>query len=127
VTGGFLNISQWHTGIECGRDKCVAKRVRSNSFRDAGTTGDATHNARRSVTVEPLPIRSNEERGFAALADREVEGACGAQCERNRHDFATLSQNRECAVAALEPEGFDIGAEGLGDPQAFSANRLMSA
>jgi hypothetical protein len=117
VAGGFLHVAKWNTGIEGGGDERVPQGVRADPLVDAGAAGDASHDPRRGMSVDPFTVRSGEDGSFAAFTDREVDGACGPRCERDRHDLAALAQNREGAVAALEPTRFDVGADRFGDPQ----------
>ena len=52
MTGGFLDVAQWHACVKGGGDERVSQCVRSDSFDDPGLAGDATNGTRRVVTVE---------------------------------------------------------------------------
>ena len=41
-----------------------------------------------------------------------------ARCQWHGHNLAALAEDGEGAVAPLQAEGLDVGADRLGDPQA---------
>ena len=91
VAGGFLDVAQRDAGVERGGDERVAQRVRSDSLGDAGASGDAPHDPAGGVPVEPVAVRAEEDRAFAAFADGEVDSSRGARCERDGDDLAALA------------------------------------
>jgi hypothetical protein len=105
-----LHIAQWSSGVECGGDERVAQGVGPDAFGDPSRSGDAAHDPSGCVPIDPPPVGSNEGRSFAAFADQEVNGTGRPERQGDGHDFATLAQNREGAVAPLQPEGLDIRA-----------------
>jgi hypothetical protein len=117
VAGGLLHIPQRNPGVQRGGDESVAERVGPDTFGDAGPSGDAAHDPSRRVAVDPTVVGSDEDRSLAAFTDREINGPRRAGRQRDGHDLATLAQDRERAVAALQAEVLDIGADGFGDPQ----------
>jgi hypothetical protein len=48
VTGGFLDVTQRNSGVEPSGDERVPQSVRPDAFGDAGLSGDATRQNRRS-------------------------------------------------------------------------------
>lgn len=73
------------------------------------------------MAVEAITGWAQEDRPFAAFADREVECPCGAGREGDHHDLAAFAHDREGPMAALEAEAFDVRAGCFGDPQAVQA------
>lgn len=116
VAGGFLHVTQWDAGVEGGGDERVAQRVRSHTFRDSGSAGEATHDPSRGVAIQPFTSRAQKDRAFATFPDREVDRPGGARCEGDRHDLAAFAVDREGPMPALETECFDVGPGGSGDP-----------
>jgi hypothetical protein len=51
------------------------------------------------------------------IADRQVNGTANPWCQRQGGDLAALAHHGEGAVATLQTERFDVGADRLGDPQ----------
>jgi len=100
-------------GVEGGGDECMTQRVGSDTFRDTGLAGDAVHDATRGVTVEAMPVAVEEDGAFAAVAYREVDGACGAGREGDGDDLAALADDAQRPVTAFEAELFDVGTERL--------------
>src|SRR5919106_2092690 len=79
--------------------------------------GDATHDPAGRVTVNPPPAGSEEDRPVAALADHEIDGPGRAGRQGNGHNFASLAPDRERAMAPLQAQVLDVGADGFGDWQ----------
>jgi hypothetical protein len=61
---------------------------------------------------EPKKIRPG-----GALANGKVDCSRRPRCQRDCHDLAAFAQHSHDAVAALDAEGLDVGADGFGDPQ----------
>jgi hypothetical protein len=51
------------------------------------------------------------------FADGQVDRACGPRRERDEGFLAALADDRQGAVAALDGQRFDVGADSFGDPQ----------
>jgi hypothetical protein len=51
VTGGFLHVTQRHTGVQGGGDEAVAQGVRTDPLRDPGAATNAAHDPSSGVTV----------------------------------------------------------------------------
>jgi hypothetical protein len=117
VTGSFLDVAQWNARLERGGDERVAERVGSHPLGDPRLSGDTAHDPTGGVTVDPLAIGGGEDRLRAPFADRDVDGPGRPGRERDGHDLATLADDGEGAVAALESEVLDVGADGFGDSQ----------
>ena len=113
VAGGFLDVTEGDAGVEGGGDERVTQGVGSDSFRDPGTAGDATHDAGGGVTVEPFPVRPEEDRAFAAFTDGEVNGASGPWGEGNEDGLGAFAEDGQGAMPAFETECFDVGAGGF--------------
>jgi hypothetical protein len=123
VAGGFLDVSEWDTGVEGGGDECVPQGVRSDAFGDTCTACDAVHDPGGGVAVEAFTSPGEEDRAFVAFADGEVDGAGGARGERDDDNFAALAGDGQGAVAAFEAEVFDVRAERFGYPQAVQCQQ----
>ena len=70
-----------------------------------------------AMPVQSPPVRGNEQRPFAALADGQVDRAGGARGERDGDDLAALAGDDQCPVAALEAQVLDVRPGRLGDSQ----------
>jgi hypothetical protein len=73
-------------------------------------------------TIRPAAWRSTgagagKDRSLAAFADRQVDGPGRPGGEGDGHHLAPFADDGDGAVAALEPEVLDLGADGFGDPQ----------
>jgi hypothetical protein len=79
--------------------------------------GDPADDPAGAVPVQP-PVRGDEQRPFAALADGQVDRADGARGERDGDDLAALAGDDQGPVAALQSQVLDVRAGGLRYPQA---------
>ena len=52
---------------------------------------------------------------------RAVRGACGAGCERDNDDLASLAVDPQCVVTAFESNIVDVGVERLGDTESVQS------
>ena len=82
--------------------------------------------ARRAVlrTIRPAPCRSSRRPSLArntgpsgAFPDGQVDRPGGARRQRDGHDLAALTSDRQGPVAAFEAQVLDVRAGGLRDPQ----------
>ena len=87
---GFLHIAQRDSGVEGGGDERVPQGVRADVLGDPGAAGYPADDPGGAVPAGPPPVASAEERSFGALADRQVDRAGGARCERDGDDLAAL-------------------------------------
>jgi hypothetical protein len=78
VTGGFLDVAERDTGIECCGDERVAERVWSDSLVDPGSTRDASHDPGRAMAIETTTGAVAEDRTVASLPDSEIDRPGGA-------------------------------------------------
>jgi len=80
-----------------------------------GSAWDAASCTSRSGTPasRPAAVLREEHRSLAALANHEVDGACGARGERDGNDLASLAGDHQGAVPALDARRLDICAGGL--------------
>jgi hypothetical protein len=112
-----LDVAQWDAGVQGGRDEGMARGVRSHALADPGMARDATHDPRRTVTVEAQPVTPDEDRTFAAFTEDKIDGAGGARRERHGDGLAALTHDDQGAVAALESQAFDVGTDRFRDSQ----------
>ncbi len=68
------------------------------------------------MPVQPVSGRGQEDRSLAAFADRQVDGPCRPQGERDDGFLAALAHDSQGAVAAVQAEHFNVVSDGLGDP-----------
>jgi hypothetical protein len=127
MTRGFLDVAQRDTGVEGSGDEGMAQRVRTNPLGDASSTRDAPHDPGGGVAVESLTARSDEDWSFAALADREIDRACGTRRERDDDHLAALAQNREVRWPRSRPSASMLAPMASETRRPFRASRLMSA
>ena len=66
----------------------------------------------------PMKMGPDRRSPMARSTARAVRGARG-----HGYDLATLAQDGERAVAPLEPEGLDVGADSFRDPQAVQCQQ----
>jgi hypothetical protein len=81
---------------------------------DASFAGESTHDPPGSVAVQPLAVAAQKDRAVDPFTDGQVDRASGPGREGDGDDLAALAQHGERAVASLEAECVDIGAERLG-------------
>ena len=79
-------------------------------------TTDAAHNPRRGVPVESATVVAEEDRAISAITDREIDRSRRARRERDGHGLAAFADDAQGAVAALEAESFDVGADRFRHP-----------
>src|ERR1017187_1784802 len=97
----------------------MPERVRPHRLCGPGAADDPPG----AVPVQAVPVYGEEYRSFAALADGQVDGPCGARRERDGDDLTALTGDDQGPVAALDAEGLDVRAGGLGDPQAVDGQQ----
>ena len=73
VAGRFLHVTKRDTGVQGGGDEGVTQGVRSDSLADPGTAGDTVHDPPGSVPIEPVAVRSEEDRTFQTFPDGQVD------------------------------------------------------
>jgi hypothetical protein len=98
----------------------ACRRVRADVLGDPGAPDDPADHPGSTVPVEPLPVGGVKNRAARAFADRQVNGAGGARCERDSHDLAALARDHQGPVTALEAEVLDVRAGRLRYPQPVS-------
>ncbi len=76
---------------------------------------DAADDPPGAVPFQPPPIRSQEDRPFAAFADSQVDRPSGARRGRNGDHLAALAYDGQSAVTTLDAQRLNIGASGFGD------------
>ncbi len=94
----------------------MPQRVRPDVLGDPRPAGDAADRP-GSVPVQPPPVRGEEDRSLASLADGQVDRTRSARRQRNRDDLAALAGDDQGPVPAFQAQGLDIGAGGLGDAE----------
>ena len=84
---------------------------------DSGPPRDPADHPRRAVPVQPPSVRGGEQRPVGALADRQIDGAGGARCERDGDGLAALTGDDQGPVAAFEAQVLDVSTDDLRYPQ----------
>ena len=79
MRGSFLHVPQRYPGIEGRGDEGVPQGMGPDGFSDPGFAGQTADDPPGAVPVQPLPIRSQEDRPFAAFADGQVDRPRGAR------------------------------------------------
>jgi len=64
------------------------------------------------MPVQPATVCGQEDRPVRALDDSQVDRS--ARRERDRHDLAALASDGQRPVPALDTQGLDVGAGGVG-------------
>ena len=113
VRGSAWEAASWtsRSGTPASKlvgDERVAQRVRPDGLGQSGAAGGAADDPGGAVPVQPVPGSGEEDRPFASFADGQVDRACGARRERD---------DGQGAVAALDGQGLDVRADGLGNAQ----------
>jgi len=114
----LLHVPQGHSGIQGGGDEGVSERVGRDGLADSRAAGGLADDPPGAVPVQPSPVRGQEHRAAGPFPDGQVDRAGGARRQRDGDDLAALAGDRQGPVAALEAQVLDVGAGGLGDPQA---------
>jgi len=112
-----LHVAQRHPGIQCGSDERMSQRVGRDGLADPGAPRDFADDPASAVPGQPPPVGGQEYRPVRSVTDGQVDRPGRARRQRYRHDFATLTGDRQGAVTALYAQVLDIGAGSLGDPQ----------
>jgi hypothetical protein len=110
-----LDVSERDASVEGGGDEGVPERTGADRLVDSGSAGESAYDPPGGVSVEALPVEAKEDRTLNPLADGQVDGSRRARRQRNDNDLAAFAQDRQGAVAALEPERLDIRTESFGD------------
>ena len=123
VRSRFLDVAKGHARVEGGRDESVAQSMGTDRLVNPGAARHPAHYAPSTVAVHALAIGAQEDgpasrSPMARSTARAVRGARG-----HGYDLATLAQDGERAVAPLEPEGLDVGADSFRDPQAVQCQQ----
>ena len=82
------------------------------------SAGDALYDRAGGMAVKAPSIGADEGGSRQALADGEVDSPGCAWRQRHRHNLASFAQHRQRPVAAVEPEGLDVGANSFRDTEA---------
>jgi len=122
VAGGDLNVAQWDAGVEGGHDERRTEHVRMHVV-EAGPFADQADPAVRGAGVEASAVAASQDRAFATLADRQVEGAAGSGDERDGRRLVPFADDPLGPVPAFEPEFFDVGSAGFADTQAVQSEQ----
>jgi hypothetical protein len=80
---GFLHVSQGHAGVQGGGDERMPQRVRPDVLGDPGAAGNAADDSPGAVPVQPPPVRGEEDRSLASLADSQIDRPRGARRQRD--------------------------------------------
>jgi hypothetical protein len=99
---GFLDVAERDPGVKGGGDERVPQGVGADLLGDPGASGDPADDADGSVPVGALAVGGEEQRARGALADGQVDGACGPRGERDGDDLAALAGDDQGSVAALQ-------------------------
>ena len=113
----FLHVPQRHARVEGSGDEGMAQCVRADPLRDAGATGDATHDSPGCVPVQSAFICLDEDRTVEPFPHGQVDGASDPRRERHRGGLAALAAHGQGAMATLQAESGDVGADRFGDAQ----------
>ena len=97
---GSLTLAGW-TGPFCGGQLRVSV-LRPDVLGYPGPAGDAADDPRGAVPVEPPPVRREEDRSLASLADGQVDRPRGALRQRDGDDLAALAGDDQGAVTAFQ-------------------------
>jgi hypothetical protein len=127
MRGGFLDVAERNPGVEGGGDERVPQGVRPDRLGDPGADGHPPDDPSRAVPVQPLPIGTEEDRPFQALADGQVDRPRGAGCQRNGDDLAALARDNKSPMPALDAQVLDAGACGSETRSPLSASSEISA
>jgi hypothetical protein len=117
VRCGLLHVAERHPDVEGGGDECVSQGVRADLLGGTGAAGHPPDDPGGAVPVQPSPVRSQEERPFGALPDRQVDRAGGARGERDSDDLAALADDDKGAVPAFQAHVLDVRSGRLRYPQ----------
>jgi hypothetical protein len=75
------------------------------------------------VAVQPPSVRRQEDGTAGALAGGQVDRPGGARRERDGDHLAALTGDDQRPVPAFQAQRLNIGAGGLGDPQAVQGKQ----
>jgi hypothetical protein len=102
VGSGFLHVPQGHAGVQGGGDERMPQRMRPDVLVDPGPAGDAADDPGGAVPVQPPPVRREEDRSLASLADGQVDRPRGARRQGDGDDLAALVGDDQGAVTAFQ-------------------------
>jgi hypothetical protein len=126
MAGGFLDVTQRDASVEGGGDERVPQGVRTDTLVDAGTAGDA-HDPCGSVPVESLTSDSNKDRPFAALSDRQIDGAWVRGASGTVATLPPLRVIVRVRWPRSSPNASTLAPIASETRNPFNASRLMSA
>ena len=113
VTGGFLDIAQWDTGVEGGGNERVPQRVWTDALVNPCSSGDPPYDPGGAVPVESSAGAVTEDRSYGSFTHSEIDRARSSWCKRDGHGLAALAVDDESPVTALEAELFDVRSDRL--------------
>jgi hypothetical protein len=102
VGSGFLYVPQGHAGVQGGGDERMPQRMRPDVLVDPGPAGDAADDPPGAVPVQPPPVRREEDRSLASLADSQIDRPRGAWRQRDGDDLAALAGDDQGPVPAFQ-------------------------
>src|SRR5215210_2757071 len=101
----------------------MPEAVGTDPLGDPGSAGKPLDRAVGGVAVHPALLDAEEDRPRRPLADVEIKGSGRPGRQGDGDVLAALAEDLERAVATLEVEVVDVGAEGLGDPQTIEGEQ----
>jgi hypothetical protein len=105
----------------------MAQSVGSHALGDPGLAGDALDDPCGGVAIEAFVVSSEEQRAFAAFANREVDRSGGAGRKRDDHRLAAFAQDGQGAMPRSRPSASMLAPVASETRSPSSASKLINA
>ena len=122
MTGGELDVTERHSGVERRHDEGSAEHVRVD-VAEPGSPSDGTNPAMGGSPVQALARGTAEDRPLRPLAHGQVDHPGGPRHKRDDCGLGALAHDPKSPVTSVEPQILDVGAAGLAHPQTVQAEQ----
>ena len=122
MTGGELDVTEGHSGVEGGHDEGRSEHVRVD-VAEPGPPSDGADPPVGGAPVQALARGTAQDRSFRPLTHGQVDHPCGSGNVGDHRGLGALAHDPKGPVPTLQAQVLDVGTTGLADPQAVQSEQ----
>jgi len=122
MTGGELDVTEGHPGVEGGHDEGGAEHVRVD-VAEPGPPSDRADPAMGGSPVQALARGTEEDRPLRPLAHGQIDHPSGSRNDGDDRRFRFFAHDPKGPVPTVEAQVLDVGTAGLAHPQSVEAEQ----